>query len=66
MTFNEKEMVLNIFSIISLVFYFNFARPLIAIFVGDKDGQDLNTRLVDHIVQFSLNRVDAGNGEVGK
>jgi AcrR family transcriptional regulator len=63
---DEKQMVLNVFSILSMVLYFNFARPLITHFVGSPEGADLETRLVDHIVQFSLNGVDTGKKEVGK
>jgi AcrR family transcriptional regulator len=63
---DEKQMVLNVFSILSLVLYFNFARPLIASFVGGKDGDDLRTRFVDHIVRFSLNGVDVGIEEATK
>jgi AcrR family transcriptional regulator len=57
---DEKKMVLNVFSILSMVLYFNFARPLITRFVGGPQGTELDTRLVDHIVQFSLNGVDTG------
>jgi AcrR family transcriptional regulator len=63
---DEKQMVLNIFSILSMVLYFNFARPLIAQFVGGRDFDDLETRLVDHIVKFSLNGIDIGEKEDGK
>ena len=63
---DENKMVLNVFSILSMVLYFNFARPLITRFVGSSAGPDLETRLVDHIVQFSLNGVDTGKEEVGK
>jgi AcrR family transcriptional regulator len=59
-TIDEKQMVLNVFSILSMVLYFNFARPLIASFVGGGEGNELETRLVDHIVQFSLNGVGTG------
>lgn len=59
-TIDEKQMVLNVFSILSMVLYFNFARTLITRFVGGQEGNDLESRLVDHIVQFSLNGVDAG------
>ena len=41
-----------------------FARSLITRFVGDQEGADLETRLVDHIVHFSLNGVNAFNKEV--
>ena len=59
-TIDEKQMVLNVFSILSMVLYFNFARPLISSFIGGREGNELETRLVDHIVQFSLNGVNAG------
>ena len=62
----KKKMVLNVFSILSMVLYFNFARPLITRFVGSPEGADLENRLVDHIVQFSLNGVDTGKEEVRK
>lgn len=63
---DEKQMVLNIFSILSMVLYFNFARPLIAQFVGGRHIDDLETRLVDHIVKFSLHGIDIGEKEAGK
>ena len=65
-TIDEKQMVLNVFSILSMVLYFNFARPLISRFVGGQEGDDIETRLVDHIVQFSLNGVATGKEEVAK
>jgi len=62
---DEKQMILNVFSILSMVLYFNFARPLITRFVGGRPEDDLEARLVDHIVQFSLNGVDTGKKETG-
>jgi AcrR family transcriptional regulator len=60
---DEKQMVLNVFSILSMVLYFNFARPLITRFVAGREVEDLETRFVDHIVQFSLNGIDTGHAE---
>ena len=60
---DEKQMVLNVFSILSMVLYFNFARPLITHFVGSSEDADMEARLVDHIVRFSLNGVDTGKRE---
>jgi len=65
-TIDEKQMILNVFSILSMVLYFNFARPLITNFLGGREGDDIETRLVDHIVQFSLSGIDTGKEEVGK
>ena len=65
-TIDEKRMVLNVFSVLSMVLYFNFARPLIASFVGGRDGSDLQNRVIDHIVQFSLNGFAAREEEASK
>jgi hypothetical protein len=62
-TIDEKQMVLNVFSILSMVLYFNFARPLITRLVANREVDDLDTRLVDHIVQFSLNGIDTDQME---
>jgi len=59
-TLDEKQMVLNVFSILAMVLYFNFARPLVYRFVGGREEKDLENRLVDHIVQFSLSGVGTG------
>jgi len=40
-----------------MVLYFTFARPLITSFAGGQERNELETRLVDHIVPFSLNGV---------
>ena len=58
--------VKNLLGILSMVLYFNFARPLISSFLGGREGNELETRLVDHIVQFSLSGVGTGREEVGK
>ena len=63
-TIDENQMILNVFSILSMVLYFNFALPLITRFVAGREGEELETRLVDHIVQFSLNGVGSGKKEV--
>ena len=63
---DEKQMALNVFSILSMVLYFNFARPLISRFVDGPQESEMDTRLVDHIVHFSLNGVDTGKKEAGK
>jgi hypothetical protein len=58
--------VKNVLGILSMILYLNFARPLISGFAGGQEGNELETRLVDHIVQFSLNGVGTGREEVGK
>jgi hypothetical protein len=59
-------MALNAFSILAMVLYFNLARPLIASFLDGNDEVDFKDRLVEHIVEFSLNGIGAGRQEVNK
>jgi len=42
-----------------MVLYFNLARPFISRFTGYRVDDEFNTRLVDHIVDFSLNGLSA-------
>jgi AcrR family transcriptional regulator len=56
---NEEQTALNAFSILAMVLYFNFARPLITSFLVGDDEEDFKTRLGDHIVNFSLNGIGA-------
>lgn len=65
-TTGDKQMALNAFSILAMVLYFNLARPLIARFIDGYDEVDFKDRLVDHIVEFSLNGIGAGKEEVSK
>lgn len=39
-------------------------RPLIIRFIDSHDGVDFNNRLIDHIVEFALNGIGAGQEEV--
>jgi hypothetical protein len=63
-TTGDKQMALNAFSILAMVLYFNLARPLITRFLDGHDEVDFNNRLIDHIVEFSLNGIGAGQEEV--
>ena len=59
----EEKLVLNIFSVLAMVLYFNFARKLISIFTGCDYDADFKRRLVDHIVEFSINGLGAESKE---
>ncbi len=59
----DKQMALNAFSILAMVLYFNLARPLITRFLDGHHEVDFNNRLVEHIVEFSLNGIGAGKDE---
>jgi AcrR family transcriptional regulator len=63
-TIQDRQMALNAFSILAMVLYFNLARPLITSFLDGHDDIDFKDRLIDHIVEFSLNGIGAGKKEV--
>jgi len=65
-TTGDKQMALNAFSILAMILYFNLAQPLISRFLDGYDEVDFKDRLVDHIVEFSLNGIGAGKEEVRK
>ena len=54
-----QQLALNAFSILAMVLYFNLARPFISRFTGYRIDDDFNNRLVNHIVDFSLNGLSA-------
>jgi len=51
----EERLVLNIFTVFAMVLYFNFSGTLISSFTGCDYDADFKRRLVDHIVEFSIN-----------
>ncbi len=58
---DEEQAILNAFSIMAMVLYFNLSHPLIKSVLGTSSDNDLKTRLVDHLVEFSLNGIAGGN-----
>jgi AcrR family transcriptional regulator len=60
---DEERLVLNICSVLAMVLYFNFARILISSFTGCDYDADFKGRLVDHIVEFSINGLGAESKE---
>ena len=62
----EEKLSLNIFSVFAMVLYFNFARPVISSFTGCEYDAAFKERLVDHIVEFSINGLSAEFKETGK
>ena len=59
----EERLALKIFSVFAMVLYFNFARPLISSFTGCDYDADFKGRLIDHIVEFSINGLGAKSKE---
>jgi len=62
---DEEQAVLNAFSIMAMVLYFNLAHPVIKAVLGARADNDLKTRLIDHLVEFSLNGIASGKKEAG-
>ena len=62
----SEQLALNAFSILAMVLYFNLARPFISRFTGYAFDENFKTRLVNHIVDFSLNGLAANPKESGK
>jgi AcrR family transcriptional regulator len=59
----EEEMLLNIFSIFSMVLYFNFARVAVSRVTGRTYDPSFRAQLVEQITQFSLRGLGAGKME---
>ena len=62
----EEQLTLNAFSILAMVLYFNFARHLITRFTGAEYNADFKSRLVEHIVKFSLYGIGGDDREILK
>jgi AcrR family transcriptional regulator len=62
----EEQLALYIFSIFAMVLYFNFARPLITNLSGYEYDDGFKARLVDHIVELSINGLGANRKETSR
>jgi AcrR family transcriptional regulator len=61
----QEQMLLNIFSIFSMVLYFNFARVAVSRITGRKYDPAFRARLVEQITQFSLKGLDVSEEGLG-
>ena len=59
---NEESFTLDILSIFGILLYFNYSRPMITHITGEKYDNAFKTRLITHLVRFSLNGLGA-NGK---
>jgi AcrR family transcriptional regulator len=59
----NEQLALDAFSILALVLYFNLARPFLSRFTGHAFDDKFKARLVNHIVDFSLNGLAANTKE---
>jgi hypothetical protein len=60
----QEQMLLNTFSIFSMVLYFNFARVAVSRLTGRKYNAAFRARLVEQITQFSLQGLGVSEMEV--
>jgi AcrR family transcriptional regulator len=60
---DQEQMLLNIFSIFSMVLYFNFARVAVSSLTGREYDTAFRARLVEQITQFSLKGLDVNEME---
>ncbi len=54
-----EKLTLSIFSIISMILYFGFAKPVISLVMGREFDPQFKSRVIDHIVSFAM---DGMNG----
>ena len=54
----DERLILNILSTFSMVLYFNFARTAVTRISGREYDPDFKSRLVEHIIEFSLKGLD--------
>jgi AcrR family transcriptional regulator len=59
----NEQLALDAFSILAMVLYFNLARPFLSRFTGHAFDDKFKARLVNHIVDFSLNGLTANPKE---
>lgn len=59
-TMDEEQIMLHVFSIFSMVLYFNFARAAVTHITGHLYDESLKKRLVEHIAAFSARGFGAG------
>jgi AcrR family transcriptional regulator len=59
----NERLALDAFSILAMLLYFNLARPFLSRFTGHAFDDKFKARLVNHIVDFSLNGLAANTKE---
>jgi len=61
-TFPEKidleQLTLSIFSMISMILYFEFARPVVSLVMNQEFDPQYKSRVIDHIVSFTMNGIN--------
>jgi AcrR family transcriptional regulator len=62
---DNERLAFDAFSILAMLLYFNLARPFLSRFTGHTFDDEFKARLVNHIVDFSLNGLAAATRENG-
>ena len=55
----ESNLSFDIMSIFGIILYFNYSRPMVSRITGKPYDADFKSRLIDHMVRFSLNGLSA-------
>jgi AcrR family transcriptional regulator len=58
---NEESFTLDILSIFGILLYFNYSRPMITHITGKEYDNAFKSRLITHLVRFSLNGIGANS-----
>lgn len=53
-----EQLTLSIFSIISMILYFEFARPVVSLVMNQEFDSQYKSRVIDHIVSFTMNGIN--------
>lgn len=61
-TVNLEQLTLSIFSIISMILYFEFARPVVSLVMNQEFDLQFKSRVIDHIVSFTMDGINGING----
>lgn len=62
----KESLMLNILSIFATVLYFNFARAAVTLMTGHEYDAAFKSRLVNHIIRFSLHGLDMDEQETAR
>ena len=55
---NLEKLTLSIFSIISMILYFELARPVVSLVMDLEFDSQYKSRVIDHIVSFTMNGIN--------
>lgn len=55
---NLEQLMLSIFSIISMILYFGFAQPVVSLVMNRDFDPQYKKRIIDHIVKFAMEGIN--------